>query len=167
MSATGLLLWQNHRPSFGSEAGALATTHRAMGWLLVTAMWMHVIGAWLRGSKGGPTEPRLRGDHFDMTPRRQRFERIHKSVGWALLGFSWITIATGLVLADAPRWMPIVLVTWWGVLLVLAVRWQRQGRCIDTYQAIWGDRDDLPGLRFAPIGWGVRRLKSQQKHQTS
>jgi hypothetical protein len=161
-AATAILLWHYGAPFAGLNSDSFTTPHRLMGWLLVAAMWLHVIGAWLRGSKGGPTETHLRGDHFDMTPRRQRFERMHKGLGWLLLVFSWATLFAGLMLADAPRWMPIVLLVWWSLLLGCAVRWQRQGRCIDTYQAIWGDRADLPGLQFAPIGWGVRRLKTKK-----
>jgi hypothetical protein len=36
-------------------------------------------------------------------------------------------------------------------------RWQRAGRCIDTYQAIWGPDPAHPGNRRPPVGWGVRR----------
>jgi hypothetical protein len=34
---------------------------------------------------------------------------------------------------------------------------QRAGRCIDTYQAIWGLDPDLPGNRRRPIGFGIVR----------
>lgn len=39
----------------------------------------------------------------------------------------------GLVIADAPRWMFIGLFLWWTTCAVIAIYWQRQGRCIDTY----------------------------------
>ena len=39
-------------------------------------------------------------------------------------------------------------------------RLQRQGRCIDTYQAIWGPDPRHPGNRLKPVGWGVRRPQS-------
>lgn len=70
---------------------------------------------------------------------------------------SAITIVLGLTVADAPRWMVLMLVTWWMGLAVAFVRWQRQGRCIDTYQAIWGPDPLHPGNDRAPIGWGVSR----------
>jgi hypothetical protein len=54
--------------------------------------------------------------------------------------------------------MPIVLLSFWMLLLLAAIRWQKKGQCIDTYQAIWGQDPRLPGLRAAPIGWGIRRI---------
>ncbi len=44
-----------------------------------------------------------------------------------------------------------------GVFVVL----QRAGRCIDTYQAIWGLDPSLPGNRRRPIGLGIVRLRAQ------
>lgn len=110
-----------------------------------------------RGSKGGPTDHELRGDPYDMSPHRLRFERIHKGLGWLTVLSAMAVIALGLLVADAPRWMPWVLLAWWSALALLALRWQGQGRCIDTYQAIWGPDPVHPGNRQRPIGWGVRR----------
>ena len=89
-----------------------------------------------------------------MSPHRLPFERIHKSLGWLTVLSAMAVIALGLLVADAPRWMPLVLLAWWPA---LALRWQGQGRCIDTYQAIWGPDPVHPGNRQRPIGWGVRR----------
>jgi hypothetical protein len=69
-----------------------------------------------------------------------------------------LVIALGLVAADAPRWMALALAVWWLMLGALGWRWQTQGRCIDTYQAIWGPDPMHPGNRVPPLGWGVRRL---------
>ena len=110
-----------------------------------------------RGSKGGPTSEQLRVDHYDMTPYRVWFERLHKSLGWLAVLGAIAVIVLGLVVADAPRWMLVVLGLWWLALTVAAWLWQRQGRCVDTYQAIWGPDPTLPGNRRAPIGWGVAR----------
>jgi hypothetical protein len=46
---------------------------------------------------------------------------------------------------------------WWLVLIAGFVWLQRQGRCIDTYQAIWGPDTAHPGNRIKPIGWGIKR----------
>ena len=43
------------------------------------------------------------------------------------------------------------------LLLMVAVRLQRAGRCIDTYQAIWGPDPCHPGNSRGVIGWGIRR----------
>ncbi len=114
---------------------------------------------------GGPSEPfprnprlpqKWHGDHFSMTRRRILFEQVHKALGYVLLVFSAVTLVSGLLAADALKWMWITLALWWlgcvGVFVVL----QRQGRCIDCYQAIWGVDENLPGNRFTPIGWGIR-----------
>jgi hypothetical protein len=65
-----------------SGAGGAAPVHRLCGWTAAAIAWLQVAGALLRGDKGGPTEPALRGDHYDMTPRRVAFERaINRSDG--------------------------------------------------------------------------------------
>ena len=66
-------------------------------------------------------------------------------------------IALGLVLSDAPRWMALALALWWLLLAWAFVGLQRAGRCIDTYQAIWGPGPQHPGNHLRPTGWGVRR----------
>ncbi|MEJ7139189.1 cytochrome b561 domain-containing protein [Amphibiibacter pelophylacis] len=135
----------------------LLRAHTLMGWTVMTLGGLQALGGLLRGSKGGPTAPQMRGDHFDMTPRRVWFERLHKSLGWLAILLAQLTIFMGLVTVDAPRWMVLTLATWWFVLLALFAGWQRQQRCIDTYQAIWGRTPDLPGLKRPPIGWGIKR----------
>jgi hypothetical protein len=65
-----------------SGAGGAAAVHRLCGWTAAAIAWLQVAVALLRGDKGGPTESALSGDHYDMTPRRVAFERVHKSLGW-------------------------------------------------------------------------------------
>lgn len=149
--------------------GAVRDAHAFMGWMLMALALLQVAGAHLRGSKGGPTAPRLdaqgqlldlHGDHYDMTLRRRCFEYLHKffgHLGWVL---AWATVMVGLQLAHAPYWMALLLLVWWSFLLFMAVRWQRAGRCLDTYQAIWGPDPSLTGNRLRPIGWGVRRVSN-------
>ena len=134
--------------------------HQILGYGIGGAVVLQIVHALFRGTKGGPTDITMRGDHYDMTPHRRRFERVHKSLGWLSLAAAWITVALGMVLADAPRWMPASLVLWWGVLAFLAIRWQRAGRCVDTYQAIWGLDTMHPGNAPnapPPIGIGVKK----------
>ena len=152
MSIGAMLAWGQ-----GRGATAAATAHAWAGWALVVLGWLQIAAGLARGSKGGPTDPSLRGDHYDMTPRRQRFERLHKGLGWLALLAAVGVIALGLAVADAPRWMSLALGGWWLALAVLALHWQRQGRCIDTYQAIWGTDPAHPGNRLRATGWGVRR----------
>ena len=137
--------------------GGLKGLHHLLGWTLITIGWLQIAGGLLRGSKGGPTGSTMRGDHFDMTRRRILFEYVHKSLGWiAMLGVI-VETAAGLIIVDAPRWMAAVLTGWWLTLLMALVVLQRAGRCIDTYQAIWGRDPALPGNRRQPIGRGIVR----------
>jgi hypothetical protein len=153
LMAVGLwLVWGN-----ATAAGPVARWHAVAGWVVCALGALQVLGALARGSKGGPTEPSLRGDHYDMTPWRVCFERLHKSLGWLAVVAAVVVIALGLWLSDAPRWMGLALASWWLLLLVSFVHLQRAGRCIDTYQAIWGPNQRHPGNHLQPIGWGVRR----------
>jgi len=142
----------------GEDAGILARIHHGLGWSLIASGWIQTFGGLLRGSKGGG---HVRGDHYDMTARRRVFEYIHKFVGTAAVLLAVIVIGIGLVLADAPRWMAAMLGFWWLALALLAWRWEYEGRCMDTYQAIWGPDGVHPGNRVPTIGWGVRRYSRE------
>lgn len=158
MSLGALLAWGQ-----GSRSSPAALWHAWAGWALVALGWLQVAAGLRRGSKGGPTDVRVHGDHYDMTPYRIAFERLHKGVGWLAVVAAMVVIALGLQVADAPRWMAWALAAWWLLLVLLAWHWQRQGRCIDTYQAIWGPDPRHPGNRLKPIGWGVRRPHSSPR----
>ena len=151
----GLALVLNRPGAAASHTAAVM--HAWAGWAVCVAAWVQIFGSMARGSKGGPTDARLRGDHFDMTPWRTTFERVHKVLGWGGVLASIGVIGLGLVAADAPRWMALLLALWWIALTAAFVWLQRTGRCIDTYQAIWGPAPSLPGNRVRPVGWGVRR----------
>lgn len=147
----------------GGGGSPAARLHAWAGWALVALGWLQIAAGLLRGSKGGPTDVQMQGDHYDMSPYRAGFERLHKGVGWLALVAAVAVIALGLQVADAPRWMALVLAAWWLLLGAAAWRWQQQGRCIDTYQAIWGPDPRHPGNRLKPIGWGVRRPHSSTR----
>ena len=96
-----------------------------------------------------------------MTSRRIVFEYIHKYAGYTLLILTVVAISTGLIAADSPRWMPIVMGVWWLLMLCIFLWLQYAGRCVDTYQAIWGPDPSLPGNRRRhPIGLGISRVKT-------
>lgn len=141
----------------GAQASASAAWHHWLGWAVVLLGAGQLLSAWTRGSKGGPTELTMRGDHYDMTGHRRWFERLHKGLGWLAIAAAVLTIGLGLAAADAPRWMAGVFTAWWLLLAALAWRWQRQGRCIDTYQAIWGPDTRHPGNQRRDTSWGARR----------
>jgi hypothetical protein len=141
--------------------------HTALGWAAMTVVVIQIASALLRGSHGGPIDPftlkrrppqEWPGDHFSMTPRRIVFEYVHKCAGYVLVILTVAAIPPGLIAADSPRWMPIVMVIWYLVMAVVFVWFQRAGRCIDTYQAIWGLDPNLSGNRRRPIGFGISRV---------
>ena len=152
MSVGAVLAWDQ-----GAGASLAAQLHALGGWMLVLLGWLQVLAGLVRGSRGGPGSEPLRGDHYDMTAHRVAFERLHKGLGWLALLAAVAVIVLGLQVADAPRWMALTLAAWWLLLAGLAWQWQRSGRCIDTYQAIWGPDPVHPGNRMRPTGWGVRR----------
>ena len=158
LMSVGVLLVLGHG---GGMPDTLARWHHLGGWALVACAALQVGGGLLRGSKGGPTSNCLRGDHYDMSARRVVFEWLHKVIGWSSLPLAIATIGIGLALADAPRWMPLLLGAWWLTLAALALALQRAGFCIDTYQAIWGPDPRHPGNRRRPIGWGITSFPSQ------
>jgi hypothetical protein len=153
LMGVGLLLaWGN-----SSGASAVARWHAWAGWGVATLGGLQLLSGLLRGSKGGPTDTSMRGDHYDMSAHRRRFEWLHKSMGWLAVLGSIAVICMGLLAADAPRWMMLSLWAWWLGLFAVGWHLQQSGRCVDTYQAIWGPDPAHPGNRLRPIGWGIRR----------
>jgi hypothetical protein len=142
----------------GHGARGLGSAHAWLGYSVLMLGAVQFLAGWLRGTKGGPSEPSPRGDHYDMSCRRVAFERLHKCAGYLAILLAVAAILTGLWQANAPRWMWIVLGSWWLGFALAFVLLQRQGRAIDTYQAIWGPSSDHPGNLRKPIGWGVRRI---------
>jgi hypothetical protein len=136
--------------------------HHLIGWSAVMLAIVQFAGAWLRGSKGGPTEPApdgsWHGDHYDMSRRRIAFEYIHKSGGYVALAFSGAAVLTGLWQANAPHWMWLSLLAWWFGCITVFIVLQRGGHAFDTYQAHWGADPIHPGNRRRPIGFGVKRV---------
>jgi hypothetical protein len=153
LMALGLWLVWGH----AGGTSTLAAWHAGSGWAVCGLGALQVVGALARGSKGGPTDTRLRGDHYDMTRWRLVFERLHKGLGWLGVLSAVAVTVLGLLLSDAPRWMALALALWWLLLVLAFAALQRAGRCIDTYQAIWGPGRQHPGNHLRPTGWGVRR----------
>lgn len=144
---------------WGQAAGAnaLARCHGLLGWTVMGLGALQALVGFARGSKGGPTDVALRGDHYDMTALRKGFERIHKALGYLALLLACTALGLGLVVADAPRWMVLGLGLWWLALAATFGWLQAWKRCIDTYQAIWGPDPRHPGNQMKPIGWGIHR----------
>ena len=128
--------------------------HGILGYGLIGMLAAQIVGALLRGQKGGPD---TRGDHYLMPRRRVAFEWGHKLVGYGAMVLSVAVILLGLWAANAPVWMWLAICLWWAALVGMAAILQRQGRAIDTYQAIWGPDAVHPGNQRKPIGWGITR----------
>lgn len=148
------------------STGRATNLHSLLGYGVLLLMGIQVVFGILRGSKGGPTAPArdgsLRGDHYDMTLWRVIFEWVHKVVGYVTLVLAAVVTSLGLWTANAPRWMWLAILFWYVAILLLAVILQRQGRAVDTYQAIWGPDPQHPGNQRKPIGWGIRRRDTRQ-----
>ena len=141
--------------------------HRIFGWLALLILAVQVLAGVFRGSSGGPTYPApdgsWRGDHYDMTRRRIIFEFSHKILGYLALLCGAIAILLGLHSVNAPVWMWVSILSWWGLLLAFALFLQKTRGAFDTYQAIWGPAPDLPGNRLKPIGFGIKRHWSEKE----
>jgi Eukaryotic cytochrome b561 len=155
-----LIAWGN-----ASAKTDAAIWHVRLGWLVLAMGGLQVVAGLLRGSKGGPSDVSLRGDHYDMTLRRRIFEWLHKLVGYAAMLLAVAVILLGLAVSDAPRWMWLVLFVWWCGLVGVFVLLQRRGWCIDTYQAIWGPDTQTQASDRPAIGWGIQRYTSAQWRQ--
>ena len=172
--AGSIAVWLVWRGDGGRVSdGGVRDLHVLCGWTIMVLALLQVLGGLARGSKGGPSAPRLNpdgtvldlhGDHYAMTRRRIAFERLHKAMGYCVLVLAMGTIAMGLWISDAPRWMWLAIVGWWSVLLAWAWSLQARGYCLDTYQAIWGTDPALPGASAGPVGWGVRKAAHVAGH---
>lgn len=140
--------------------------HGLLGYAVIGCVLLQVILGFSRGTKGGPTDPAPdgspRGDHYDMTRWRLAFEHLHKALGYATLSLAASAIVAGLWLSNAPRWMWIVILGWWVMLICAFVVLQRRGWAIDTYSAIWGTDPRHPGNRRPVPGWGMHRPRDHQ-----
>lgn len=123
--------------------------HPLLGWLVILGAASQILSGLLRGSKGGPTEAVLVGDHYSMTRRRRIFEAFHKSMGYVLLFGGAVLVLQGLWSVNAPRWMYILLTGFWLCLGVMALVLRNRLQFVTSYQAIWGPDPDHPGNRDA------------------
>ncbi|WP_284945731.1 cytochrome b561 domain-containing protein [Acidisoma cladoniae] len=133
----------------------LEMLHVQAGLVVLFLVLMQIVSTWFRGSKGGPSDmgadparpETWRGDHYDMTRRRQMFEEWHKTFGWISVGIALVTVLLGLQLLNWPlglSWLFIGLLALQAGLFAVLLRMSRR---IGTYQAIWGPDPTHPGNR--------------------
>ena len=146
LMGVGLWIVLARTTSSTSGTGSLGL-HLALGWVVLALGAAQGLSGLMRGSKGGPTDPRgrLRGDHYDMTRRRLVFEAVHKTLGYSALGLSMAAVLTGMWQANAPHWMWLLIPGWWLGLIMTFVWFTRRGMVVDTYLALWGPDPQHPG----------------------
>ncbi|MGI9522310.1 MAG: cytochrome b561 domain-containing protein [Hyphomicrobiaceae bacterium] len=148
------------------KGAEVTPTHTQLGWTVIVICVVQFISAWLRGTKGGPTAPApdgsLSGDHFDMTVRRRLFEYVHKILGYIVIVIAFGATVSGLWSANAAVWMWCLIVLWWVAISFIFIVLQTQRGAFDTYQAIWGPDQELPGNRATPIGLGISRCEKDK-----
>jgi uncharacterized membrane protein len=133
------------------SGGVSGSVHSVFGILTVGLGCLQIVSAWLRGSHGGryynvadPDDPSTwHGDHFDMTPRRRRFETYHKSAGYLAGFFAVGAVASGLMQYPMPILTGVMLasvVAVFGLFILL----EHKGRRYDTYRSVFGNDPDHP-----------------------
>lgn len=131
--------------------GFSGSLHSIFGALTIFLGCLQVVSSWFRGTHGGkyynlatPDDPSSwRGDHFDMTPRRRRFEAYHKTAGY-LAGFLAVgAAASGLMQFSLPILAGVLLASAAAVFVLWMVL-EYQGRRNDSYRAVFGYDHDHP-----------------------
>lgn len=131
--------------------GFSGSLHSIFGILTVTLGCLQVLLGLLRGTHGGknyytakPDDPSTwRGDHYDMTPRRRKFEAFHKTAGYFAIFFAVGAAATGLMQYPMPGLAGFVLAIGL-VALVLSVVLEYKGFRYDGYRAAHGYNPEHP-----------------------
>ena len=90
--------------------GFSGSVHSIFGLTTIILGCLQIASSWVRGSHGGkyyynadPDDPTTwHGDHFDMTPRRRKFEAYHKTAGYFAGFFAVGAVASGLMQYPMP-----------------------------------------------------------------
>jgi FtsH-binding integral membrane protein len=131
--------------------GFSGTVHSIFGILTITFGCLQIVSSWLRGTHGGryyhtadPNDPATWfGDHYNMTPRRRRFEAYHKTAGYFAGMFAIGAVASGLMQYPMPILTGFILILALAV-LGLCVVLEYKGVRYDNYRAAFGNDPDHP-----------------------
>lgn len=131
--------------------GFSGSMHSLFGILTIIFGCLQVTSSWIRGTHGGKyynvatlDDPSTwSGDHYDMTPRRRRFESFHKTAGYFAGLFAIGAVASGLMQFSMPVLAAVTLVSVL-IVLVLCVVLEHNGRRYDTYRSVFGTDTDHP-----------------------
>jgi hypothetical protein len=131
--------------------GFSGTVHSVFGILTIVLGVLQVVSSWLRGKHGGkyyftadPNDPETWfGDHYNMTPRRRRFEAFHKSTGYFAGLCAVGAVASGLMQHPMPTLLGFIVVMVL-VVLVLSIVLEYKGLRYDGYRAAFGNDPEHP-----------------------
>jgi hypothetical protein len=133
------------------SGGFSGSLHSFFGISTVALGCLQVVSGWVRGKHGGknyytadPNDPSTwRGDHYDMTPRRRKFEAYHKTAGYFVYFFAVGAVATGLMQYPMPELAGFVIAIAF-VALVLCIVMEYKGLRYDGYRAAHGYNPEHP-----------------------
>ena len=144
--------------SFGGMAVALVvskgfsgSTHSVFGLLTIAMGTAQIISSLMRGSHGGryyytgvEDDPSTwRGDHFDMTPRRRKFQSYHRMAGYFTMFCAAGAIGSGLMQYPMPLLALAIVAS--GVSIFAVTIWlEDRGKHYDTYRAVFGNDPTNP-----------------------
>ena len=134
-----------------ASAGFSGSPHAVIGLTAIALGCLQIVSAWLRGKHGGryyhkadPGDPvTWRGDHYDMTVRRRRFEAFHKTAGYFALVCAVAAAVSGLMQFPIPA-LAIFMPLWILFVLTICVVLEYKGLRYDGYRAAFGNDPDHP-----------------------
>jgi hypothetical protein len=133
------------------SGGFSGSLHSMFGLTTVTLGCLQIMGGWLRGKHGGknyysadPNDPKTWfGDHYNMTPRRRKFEAYHKTAGYFVYFFAAGAVASGLMQYPIPGLAEFI-VAMVLIAFVVSVVLEYKGYRYDGYRAAHGYTMDAP-----------------------
>jgi len=133
------------------SGGFSGSLHSFFGISTIALGCLQVVSGWVRGKHGGknyytadPNDPSTwRGDHYDMTPRRRKFEAYHKTAGYFVYFFAAGAVASGMMQYPMPG-LATFIVTMVLIAFVVSVVLEYKGYRYDGYRAAHGYTMDAP-----------------------
>ncbi len=133
------------------SGGFSGSLHSIFGITTIVLGCLQVISGWFRGTHGGrnyhkavPDDPSTwRGDHYDMTPRRRKFEAYHRTAGYFTGFFAFGAVVSGLMQYPMPVLAGVILITALVVLVLCSVL-EYKGLRYDGYRAAHGYNPEHP-----------------------
>jgi hypothetical protein len=133
------------------SGGLSGTLHSIFGIGTIVLGCLQIVGGWVRGTHGGknyytadPNDPETWfGDHYNMTPRRRKFEAYHKTAGYFVYFFASGAVTTGLMQYPMP-WLAAFIIAMVLIAFVAAIVLEYKGYRYDGYRAAHGYTMDAP-----------------------